>query len=169
MTNAEAIKTAIEFEKRVTAVYEQAAAAATDDAGRRVFGALAEEELGHVAYLEHKLKQLAETGAFTSEPLETVVPPTSTIQEGLGSMTKDESDQDHSQELEFLRQALEAEVETSAFYERMVSELDADGRKLFANFLEIELGHKAIVQAEIDALTGLGFWFDFQEFNLESG
>jgi rubrerythrin len=84
-------------------------------------------------------------------------------------MTKNESDQDHSQELEFLRQALEAEVETSAYYERMVAELDADGRKLFAHFLEIELGHKAIVQAEIDALTGLGFWFDFQEFNLEAG
>ena len=36
-------------------------------------------------------------------------------------------------------------------------------------FLGIEQGHQAIVQAEIDALSGLGFWFDFQEFNLEAG
>jgi hypothetical protein len=34
--------------------------------------------------------------------------------------------------------------------------------------VEIEAGHEAIVQAEIDALNGLGFWFDFTEFRLES-
>ncbi len=169
MTNEEAIRTAIEFEKRVTAVYEKAAAATTDDAGRKVFGALAEEEQGHVAYLEHKLKQLADTGAFTAEPLETVVPSSEKIEEGIGRMEKQVAPGDRSEELEFLRQALEAEEETSAYYERMVAELDSAGRELFAHFLEIELGHKAIVQAEIDALTGMGFWFDFQEFNLEAG
>lgn len=169
MTNEEAIRTAIEFEKRVTAVYEQAAAAATDDAGRRVFGALAEEELGHVAYLEHKLEDLTETGSFSAEPLETVVPSADTIAEGIGRMEKQVEPEDHTLELDFLRQALEAEVETSAFYERMVAELDKSGRELFAHFLEIEQGHRAIVQAEIDVLTGLGFWFDFQEFNLEAG
>jgi hypothetical protein len=51
----------------------------------------------------------------------------------------------------------------------MVTELDAAGRELFSHFLEIEQGHQAIVQAEIDALTGLGFWFDFAEFKLEAG
>ena len=39
----------------------------------------------------------------------------------------------------------------------------------FGRFLEIEQGHQAIVRAEIDALTGMGFWFDFQEFDLEAG
>ena len=33
--------------------------------------------------------------------------------------------------------------------------------------LEIEEGHVAIVQAELDSLQGMGFWFDMQEFNLE--
>lgn len=169
MTNEEAIRTAIEFEKRVTAVYEQAAAAASDEAGRKVFGALAEEEQGHVAYLEHKLVQLSETGELTADPMKTVVPPQDQIQVGIGRMEKQVEPTDHTQELEFLRQALEAEEETSAFYERMVGELDAAGQALFANFLDIERGHKAIVQAEIDALTGMGFWFDFQEFNLEAG
>jgi hypothetical protein len=49
----------------------------------------------------------------------------------------------------------------------VVGELQADERRLFARFVEIEEGHEAIVQAEIDALTGLGYWFDFQEFRLE--
>jgi len=169
MTNEEAIKTAIEFEKRVTAVYEKAAAATADEAGRKVFGALAEEEQGHVDYLEHKLVQLADTGAFTAEPLETVVPSGSKIEEGIGRMEKQVAQGDRSEELDFLSQALEAEEETSAFYERMVAELDPAGGELFAHFLEIEQGHKAIVQAEIDALTGMGFWFDFQEFNMEAG
>jgi rubrerythrin len=169
MTNEEAIKTAIEFEKRVTAVYEQAAAAAGDDAGKKVFGALAEEEKGHVAYLEHKLKQLADTGAFTAEPLQTVVPAIEIINEGIGKMEKRVAPRDRSQELEFLRQALVAEQETSEFYERMVNDLDEAGKELFRHFLAIEQGHQIIVQAEIDALTGAGFWVDFQEFNLEAG
>jgi len=169
MTNAEAIIVAIKFEKRVTTVYEKAAAACADEAGSRVFGALAEEEQGHVGYLEHKLSQLRETGAFTAEPLDTVVPTAEKIEEGIAAMEQQVAPKDRSQELELLRQALEAEVETSAFYERMVGELDEAGRELFARFLEIEQGHQAIVQAEIDALTGLGFWFDFQEFNLEAG
>ena len=68
-----------------------------------------------------------------------------------------------------MRQSLDAELETAAFYLRMVSELDAAGRAFFARFVEIEQGHVAIVQAEIDAVTGLGFWFDVQEFRLEAG
>jgi hypothetical protein len=34
--------------------------------------------------------------------------------------------------------------------------------------LEIEEGHQAIVKAENDALNGMGVWFDFIEFDLES-
>ncbi len=169
MTNEEAIKTAIEFEKRVAAVYEQAADAAGDEAGKKVFSALAEEEQGHVDYLENKLAQLIDKGAFTAEPLKTVVPSADQINAGIGQMEKQVAPQDRSQELEYLRQALVAEQETSAFYERMVQELDGAGQDMFRHFVAIEQGHQIIVQAEIDALTGAGFWFDFQEFNLEAG
>jgi hypothetical protein len=33
--------------------------------------------------------------------------------------------------------------------------------------LEIEEGHVAIVQADIDAVSGIGFWFDVKEFDLD--
>ena len=49
----------------------------------------------------------------------------------------------------------------------MVSKLDGDGKTLFERFVEIEEGHQAIVQAEIDCVSGLGFWFDTLEFRLE--
>jgi rubrerythrin len=68
-----------------------------------------------------------------------------------------------------LQKALLAEIETANFYQRMVKELPADHQPLFKRFLEIEEGHQLIVQTEIDQLSGFGFWFDFQEFDLEAG
>ena len=45
--------------------------------------------------------------------------------------------------------------------------LEPRHKALFERFLEMENGHVAIVQAEIDALAGHGHWFDFMEFSLE--
>ena len=50
----------------------------------------------------------------------------------------------------------EAETETSAFYERMVDELPAEGKALFEPFLNIDRGHRTLVQDELDALPRLG-------------
>jgi len=72
-------------------------------------------------------------------------------------------------EAEYLRKALAAERETSAFYRTMVGEVAEEQRQLFARFLEIEEGHVAIVEAELDAVTGSGFWFGIKEFDLEKG
>ena len=74
---------------------------------------------------------------------------------------------DYGSEMEMLRKALELEIETSDFYRKMVDKLGAEG-EMFAHFLKIEEGHKAIVQAEIDYLGNTGFFFDFQEFSMES-
>ena len=41
--------------------------------------------------------------------------------------------------------------------------------RLFERFVAIEEGHQAIVQAEIDCVSGSGFWFDTSEINLEMG
>ncbi len=61
------------------------------------------------------------------------------------------------------------EAETSRFYESLVQDLPEEHRPLFERFVEIEQGHLAIVQAELDNLRGLGFWFDVQEFDMEAG
>jgi len=101
--------------------------------------------------------------------LETAVPARHRIQAGIANLEKRMDDVDHSTELEMLKRALAVEEETGDFYKKMVRELDATGRKFFERFVEIEEGHYAIVQAEIDALQGNGFWFDFMEFNLDAG
>ena len=174
MNVEEAIKTAIDYETKVRDVYREAEDAATDSVGKRVFNILVKEEQHHLDYLENKLEELQSTGKVTLEGLKTVIPSIDTIETevsklktklGPGEVDKRYTDT----ELQMLKRALEVENETSDFYKRMVLELPEDDRKLFIRFVEIEEGHKAIVQAEIDAVTGMGFWFDMPEFKLDGG
>ncbi len=170
MTLEEAIKTAIEFETKVTGVYRDAIAQTTDPAGKRIFEVLAKEEEDHLAYLQSRLDEWNKTGKVTAATLETAVPSPAAIAEGIGKLEqKVGQKKDHTLELDLLKRALEVERETGEYYKKLVGELDADGQKLFQRFAEIEEGHYAIVQAQIDSLSGMGFWFDFMEFNLEGG
>jgi rubrerythrin len=171
MTIEEAIKTALEFERKVYALYEAAAQRADGATAKKVFATLAKEEQGHVAYLESRLAEWQKDGHLSSEKLRTVLPSAARIRTGVGrtyaGVSKEASS--HDAELASLYQALAAEDETSAFYVRMVRELPAEGQSLFSRFLEIEDGHGAIVQAEIDSVKRMGFWFDLREFDLEAG
>lgn len=167
MTIEEAIKTGIEFELEVRHVYSEAAKKFKDPVARKIFGVLADEEDRHVQYLESRLAEWERTGAVTAAALETVIPSEAAIQGALARLSKRMGEQDFGVELEMLKKALALEIEATAFFTKMVSELKNEERKLFARFVEVEAGHEAIVQAEIDALTGLGFWFDYTEFRLE--
>jgi rubrerythrin len=171
MTIEEAIQTAVQFEKKVHTAYLDAARRAKDETAQRVFRTLAQEEMGHVTYLESRLSEWQRTGQLSPEKLSTVLPSGEKIRAGLARLrAKVVQPKEHRGfELESLRLALAAEDETSSFYRQMVQELPEAGQQLFARFLEIEDGHAAIVQAEIDSVSRLGFWFDVEEFDLESG
>ncbi|MBU0718310.1 MAG: ferritin family protein [Planctomycetes bacterium] len=167
MTIEEAIQTAIELENEVRDVYRAAAAEAVDPMGKRVFTVLADEEQGHVDYLESRLGDWRKTGKVNLVALDTVVPSAEAIAEAVDSLSEGMSDVDHGTEMEMLGKALEAECKTSGFYRQMVAELPTAGQELFQRFMEIEEGHVAIVQAEMDSLTGNGVWFDMLEIRLE--
>ncbi len=169
MTLEEAINTAIKYEIKVRDSYVDAARRAKDEVGKKVFHVLAREEVHHVEFLEEKLQEFRATGKVTSEGLRTAIPPREKIDEAVGKMKAPLEKEDRGDELEMLRHALALEIETSAFYKKMVDELPAEEKPMFARFLEIEEGHRAIVQAEIDHMNGLGFWFDMPEFSLEMG
>jgi len=169
MTIDEAIKTALDYENRVVGVYEEAAKASRDPVGRRVFGTLVDEEKKHVEYLEARLKEWRETGHVTAATLGTSVPSRERMEAGIGKLKDRAVTEARESEVRLLKRALDVEVETSTFYVNVVKELPPEGQKLFERFVEIEQGHQAIVQAEMDSVSGLGFWFDMQEFNLESG
>lgn len=167
MTIEEAIKTGIEFEEQVRHVYSEAAKKFKDPVARKIFGVLADEEDRHLEYLESRLDEWERTGAVTAAALETAIPPQAAIDAAMGKLTRRMGEQDFGVELEMLKKALALEIEATQFFTRMVSELKDEERQLFSRFVEIERGHEAIVQAEIDAVTGLGFWFDYTEFKLE--
>ena len=167
MTIEEAIKTGIEFELQVRHVYSEAAKKFQDPVARKIFGVLADEEDRHVQYLESRLDEWQQTGKVTAAALETVIPSEKAIAGAMGKLEKRMAVQDFGVELEMLKKALALEIDATKFFTEMVSQLKDEEKKLFSRFVEIEAGHEAIVQAEIDALTGLGFWFDYTEFQLE--
>jgi rubrerythrin len=166
MTIEEAIQTAIEFENQVRDVYKDAVQKADDPTAKRVFGVLADEEQRHVDYLEARLKEWQDTGTVSPTALDTAVPPREAMAEAAETVSAGMSDAERGTELDMLSKALEAERRTSSFYRKMVAELPAEGQKLFERFVTIEDGHLAIVQAEMDSLTGTGAWFDCFEVKL---
>jgi len=168
MTIEEAIKTAIQYEKRVVQVYEEAARASEDETGRKIFAALVKEEEQHVTYLVARLNEWKATGRVTSASLGTVVPSRERIDEGVRTLQTRVARKAPEAEMRLLKRALDVEIETSAFYGRVVKELPAEGRELFERFVEIEEGHQTIVQAEMNAVAGNGYWFDIPEISMEA-
>ena len=164
-----AINTAVEYEVRVREVYVEALDEATDKVGRRIFKLLADEEDRHVKYLESKLASWKEDGRLSADDLDTAVPSAELVQAEVAKLDKAMEPQDRSREVAMLEKAREVEKETTDFYARLVKDLPGEASGFFKRFMEIEQGHLEIVQAEIDALNGLGYWFDMPEFNLENG
>jgi rubrerythrin len=167
MTIEEAIKTAIEFETQVRQVYRNAAEGASDPVGKRIFKVLAEEEQGHLEYLRSKLNEWKKSGTLTAKRLDSAIPSRERISKGISALEARRSGDERGGELQMLSMALDVEVKTNDFYKRMVKELPKEGKQLFAQFVEIEEGHLAIVRAEIDYLSKTGYWFDFKEFDME--
>ena len=166
MTLEEAIKMAVDYEIRVRDAYLKSVDSIADETGRRVFKVLGNEEQGHIDYLQSRLDEWQKTGQLSPTKLETIVPSREVIEAGVKKLHDHLSQRDFGTEREMLQKALAMEQETSDFYQRMVAELGEEG-KLFSRFLEIEKGHQAIVQAELDYLNRTGTFFDFQEFTLE--
>jgi rubrerythrin len=169
MNIEQAIITAIEYETRVREAYVEALEESSDPAGKRVFKLLADEEDGHVRYLNAKLKDWLEGGVLSAADLDTSLPPVEKIQAEVEKLEAALQKEDRGKEIAMLEKARSVEIETSDFYRRMTQELPPRGRRFFERFVEIENGHLALVEAEIDSLTGMGFWFEMSEFDLEAG
>jgi len=166
----EAIAVALDFEKKVRDHYVRGAKTIEDFQGRKVFEILGKEEQGHVDYLEHCLAEWKKTGAVPKAPLKTILPKgVKWIEEEKKKLTgRKDKRVATANELDVLKTALQFEKDAAAFYHKLVAELPGADRPLFEAFLGIEDGHLAIVQAQLDSVQGMGFWFDVAEFRLEA-
>ncbi len=166
MNLQDAIVAALEFEKKVRDHYLRGAKDIADPQGRRVFATLAREEQRHVDYLDRCLAQWRKSGKVPDVPLKSVLPSgVKWIEEAKEKLSalKDERVATET-ELDALKTALHYETETGAFYHKLVSDLPKENQPLFDKFLRTEDGHRALVQAQLDAVQGRGFWFDIAEF-----
>lgn len=158
MNTEQALKTAIEYEKRVRDVYVEARDETTDPEGKRLFSLMADEEHGHVIYLEAKLSHWVTQQKISLDDFDSVRPPDEDIQQAVEKLQDKLLTEERQEELTLLNKALDVETETSQFYARMVAELEAPGKELFRRFLEIETGHLSLVQAEIEYRERKGEW-----------
>ncbi len=162
-----AIKTAIAYETKIRDIYRQAAGEVRDPAGIRILQLLGDDEQHHVEYLQDRLEKWRQTGKLSVEKLTSAVPRRNRLAGETAKIESRMSGQDRGDEKQILSRALRAEIETSRFYRRMVAQTDAEASRMFARFLEIEDGHIDVVQAELDYLSGSGYWLGIKEFDLE--
>ncbi len=165
----DAIAVAIDFEKKVRDHDLTGAKEIPDPQGRKVFAVLGKEEQGHVEYLEHCLAQWKKTGQVPNVPLRSILPRGSKWIEAERKKLDGKGKRSPTRtELDALKVALQHEKDADGFYHKLVAGLAKEDQALFSKFLEIEDGHLAIVQAQLDSVQGMGFWFDVAEFRLEA-
>ena len=164
----QALHTAIDYETKVEGVYKHAAQQVTNPEGRKALETLAREESYHLGFLREQLENLKKGGELETDKLVTNIPSGADLQENLARLQDKMDAPPAANELEVLRQALNVERQTSLFYKQMSREFTGEKEKaFFERFCEIEEGHLNLVQAEMDAITRTGVWFDFLEFDLE--
>lgn len=162
----DALKTAIDYEKRVVETYETALAGTSDPVGQRVFRLLQDEEKDHVSYLEAKLAAFLADGALSSDDLGTKLPSPEKVKAAAADLKETLVQDGFKGELDMLKRAREVEIETSEFYHRMVDELPEKARAFFQRFVEIEDGHVTLVEAEIEHLQHKGAWMSVDDGDL---
>ena len=167
MEMEKAIQTAIDYETKIRDIYRDAAQSVHDPEGKRFFKMMGDDEQYHLDYLMERLKLWRESGKLSPEKLRSAVPSKEIIRKETDKIREHMSTKDLSSIKVILSRALQAEVETSNFYEKMMNEMTDEGQKMFSRFLEIEENHIAAVQAELDYITHTGYWFDFKEFDME--
>lgn len=163
-----ALISALEFENRIRDLYREAVDRTADPAGKRIFQTLADDEQRHVEYLERRLDEWRRRGAITIAALDSIVPDRAAIQREAAALRTAISRETRGLKQQMLSQALAMERDTSRYYRGLVEGVDDKFRPMFARFLEIEDNHVEAVQFELDHLTNTGFWFGFEEFDMES-
>jgi len=168
MTIPEAIRTALEVEHRVRDGFAKMARDQGDPKARAFFEVMAREEQGHVDYLEAALTRWETRGEVEDKAIHSHVARHDWLAEGRKVVRQTQADARRAGPQEHLSAALELEHEVSALYRRLVGAVDDPrAQDMFRRFLEIEDGHTALVQAEMDYELNTGNFFDMREFTLD--
>jgi rubrerythrin len=167
----EAIETAVQIEQEGLLFYTEAAKQVDDPKGKEMFRTLANDEQAHLELFENTRQTLSTRGAWPSpEEVATISPDRLAHPAIFPSLDQVESGEIEIPEhhLAVLRRGIQAENASIEFYSQQMNRTDdPDGKAMYAYLVSQEKGHRRILEGEYDYLTGTGFWFDIQEFNLE--
>lgn len=165
--NSSALSKAISSEKQGIESYLRFARQTSNASGKDMFIRLAQDEFEHMNALEKELDRLQEGKAclrirIRQSDIEEIVPqlsdPEARIKAGQGT----------ADDLSALNIALDLERRAIAFYKKELAiSADAAVKALYARLAEMEEAHYGLIQAELDNIKDVGFWFGVQEFSLE--
>lgn len=167
MSLEQAVKAAISLEGKIRDLYVKSHEDCKDEAGKRFFAMLRDDEQYHMDYLRARLEELQNSGEMQFPHIETRVPSATEIERCLADAEKHLSLEDRGVLQQMLSNALKVEVRTSEFYAKMISDSKGQTKQMFERFLEIENSHIAAVQAELDYVMNTGYWFGIKEFDME--
>ena len=163
---AQAMKTAIEMEKSGHRFFTEAAEKVSHEVGRKLFTRLAAEEVEHMRTFE-KIFTAVSGGTEWKDAVGSVQP--SKRVPYFDDARKEFKAEDQTVELDYLKKALDLERNAMQFFEKAMADAESpEAREIFKRILEEEQGHYDLIQAEIDSISGSGFWFDVQEFQMDS-
>ena len=164
----DALQKAIQSEKSALETYLKFARQTKNVSGKDMFLRLCQDELGHLNILEKELDTLMAgqkwvKAKFQPSDIEEILPhlasPKDLAPAGQGS----------SDDLAALNLALEMEKKASNFYKREgLKAEDKNAQAMYARLAEMEEAHYNLIQAELDHIKDVGFWFGIQEFTLET-
>lgn len=156
-----AIKTSIEFEKKVKDLYGEAIQQAHSLQAKRFYKMLADDEESHLQYLYACLKEWSQNGTIQLSSLVSAIPSQDairkSIRESKNQLTVDKQKVVES-EMDILRKIPKAEMETARFYKEIIGQLREKDLPLFQQFLRIEEGHERYVDSQIKSLRENGMW-----------
>lgn len=168
MTIEQAIHSAIEFETRVRDTYSAAADQVGTAEARRFFQVMSREEQGHIDYLRSREQEWRSAGTLTAAPVPSALEEESWVRKASENLQASAGDDARTSIVEHLYAALRLEEQASTHYRDLIAAVEhPDAEAMFGHFLEIEDGHIAVVQAEIDFQAGTGVFYDMREFTLD--
>ena len=157
----------IESEKTGLVTYLGFARSTRDLTGKNMFIRLALDEFEHMTLLERQKDSLLEGKSWVKARIER-----SEIEEIVPRLVAREvrsRGEEGQNELSALRTALDLEERGIAFYEQQASGAASDdAKKMFERLAEMERAHAELIQAQIDYITGTGYWFNIREFSAEA-
>jgi rubrerythrin len=164
----EAMKIALDVEKKGYRLYMEAAAKTKNKLGRATLEAIAAKEIDHIKNIENYCQQSEEALEKTRKNVREIkhrdkIDYVRSILEKIGAQLEEKIKAD-ADLVETYRVAMELERESYNFYQKLKEEADEAGVKEFLEFLmKEENNHYEILQETLEYLDHPGDWFREQE------